>query len=69
MDDVNAKLREEAANLGANSIIEVNYGNGILNRDEMIKGQGNAVLIKDMGNVEKAKDSGLILFIQGFFGY
>lgn len=67
MDDVNAKLREEAANLGANSIIEVNYGNGILNRDEMIKGQGNAVLIKDMGNVEKAKDSGLILFIQGFF--
>lgn len=67
MNDVNAKLREEAANLGANAIIEVNYSNGIFNRDEMIKGQGNAVLIKDLENVEKAKDSYLILLFQGPF--
>jgi hypothetical protein len=60
MADVNAKLREEAANLGANAIIEVNYGKGFFNRDTGFKGHGTAVLIKDTENVEKAQESGLV---------
>ncbi len=68
IDDVNAKLREDAANLGANAIIEVNYGKGFFDRDKGVKGQGNAVLIKDKENVEKAQESGLaFIFIYAPF--
>ncbi len=60
MGNVKAKLREEAANLGANAIIDVNYSNGIFNRGKGVKAQGNAVFIKNMENVEKVKGSGLV---------
>ncbi|PKL66596.1 MAG: hypothetical protein CVV28_09340 [Methanobacteriales archaeon HGW-Methanobacteriales-1] len=67
IEDVDSKLREEAANLGANAIIGVNHTYNIFKRNKILKGQGSAVLIKDLKNVEKAKDSGWIFFYWGLF--
>lgn len=67
IDDIDSKLREESANLGANAIIQVNYIHNIFKRNKILKGQGIAVLIKDLENVEKAQDSGWVFFYWGLF--
>jgi hypothetical protein len=67
IDDVNNKLRQEAANLGANAIIELVYEKGIFTLFRGVKGHGNAVFIKDLKNVERKKDSGFIYFFLGIF--
>lgn len=65
--DVNMKLREEAADLGANAIIELVHDKGILTLFRGVEGHGNAVFIKDLNNVERKQNSGLGLFAIGIF--
>jgi len=66
-EDINNKLKEEAANLGANAIIELVYEKGIFTLFRGVKGHGNAVFIKDLKSVERKQDSGLGLFALGIF--
>ncbi len=64
-EDINNKLKEEAANLGANAIIDVKYNNMIFKFFKGIKYQGTAIIIDNAEEVRPRVDNSW--FMGGYF--
>jgi hypothetical protein len=65
IEDVNKKLKEKASNLGANTVINVGYEQGILTLFRGIMGIGQAVYVEDLENVEKTHLPDTSIYIGG----
>jgi hypothetical protein len=65
INEINDKLEVIASDLGGNAIIKVRYNKRIFNLFGRMKGNGSAVYIKDLNNVERIYPSPLPAFLLG----